>query len=249
MDSGIDADAAGTTGTVANTRVISAAAGEQVQEDVGGSGRVVSSYQGIRVTIIVRAHNRYILNYPSICALIQSQYHSHLDHQWFGLHRHVVMESLPLHAQVELMRDTDVLISIHGTAFVNTLFMRPDSVAIALMQSHHVEYVLPPVVEQAGVKWEFVYVVNQSRTSHCMTREQYNRGPELYPHIPLTHLYPEVCNGYTMIQAGRMECLGIRMCSVQVDLDMLEAVLLNSFYHVLAFKYPDTYNELEHRPL
>lgn len=44
------------------------------------------------------------------------------------------------------MRNTDIFIGVHGSAFINVaLFMAPHSVCIALMQSRHIEFVLPQV--------------------------------------------------------------------------------------------------------
>ena len=98
----------------------------------------------LTVTILIRTFNRYITNYDEIYTLLQS-YNNILDMEWLEEHRAVVMDSLSFAQQVKLMRDTDIVISVHGTALVNSVFMQPYSVAIALMQSRHVEYVLPQV--------------------------------------------------------------------------------------------------------
>ena len=208
-----------------------------------------SGYKGIQITIIVRAHNRYITNYPELCDLILRQYHTYIDIDWFNQYKHVIMEVKSLYEQIYIMKYTDLLISIHGTSFINTLFMNSYSVAIAIMQSHHIEYVLPPVVQQGDVKFDFVYVTNQTKMSHCVNRGEYNLVPEKYKNIPKAHIYPDVCNHYTMVQSGHMECLGIRMCSIEVDLDLFEAVLLNNIYYIQSTKYPEYYDENKYRPI
>lgn len=100
----------------------------------------------LKVTIVLRMQNRRILNLPALCRMLESEFGSEwLDLMWLNTHI-VTMEQLSFEQQVQLMADTDILISVHGSVFANCIFQRPHSAAIAIMQSRHMEYVLPQVI-------------------------------------------------------------------------------------------------------
>jgi hypothetical protein len=126
----------------------------------------------IRVTIVIRQHSRRILNLVAVQQVLRAS--EVVDPEWSttgtvenqrGGGKVVVMDTMSLQEQVNenrkthhlicyfiyisqilLMRDTDLLIGVHGSAFTNAaLFMRPHSVCIALMQSRHIEFILSQV--------------------------------------------------------------------------------------------------------
>lgn len=112
----------------------------------------------IKVTMGLRKMNRLILNYGDILRLLGvsagsthitgSPFADILDYDWLNAHSNVVMETLSFREQVDLMRETDIFIGAHGSVFTNGLFMKPYSVVIALMQSRHIEFVLPQVLSK-----------------------------------------------------------------------------------------------------
>ena len=119
----------------------------------------------IKVTIVLRTTNRFILNFNEVLQLLGysdsntgigisgSPFEHTLDYTWLSTHASIVMDTLSFKEQVELMRKTDIFIGTHGTVFTNALFMESHSVAIALMQSRHIEFVLPQVTDPDAISY------------------------------------------------------------------------------------------------
>ena len=110
-------------------------------------------------------------------------------------------------------------------------------------------------MEQADVKFHFVPVLNKTQTGNCASINNDNENSSSDTRtdaggLPLRdsqHIYPEYCDHISIVHAGYMECLGIRMCDINVNIDLLSVVLEQSIHYIQAFKYPTQYDELNYR--
>jgi hypothetical protein len=201
----------------------------------------------LKVTFVLRSHNRFILNYHELLAVLRSPaLQGVVDQAWLDADRHrgVVFDTLPFREQMALMLQSDVLIGVHGSVFANAVFMAPHSAAVALMQSRHIEYVLPQVVEQGDVSFHFVPLLDQNRTGGCACVSCRNaRGEPVDAQGRVVtkpgHIYPDVCRApeSSLIRASQMDCLGIRQCDPLVDTRLFETVLVRAVRKILATKY------------
>lgn len=220
----------------------------------------------LKVTIVLRTHNRFILNYHELLEMLRSSYFNRIiDQEWLNSEHHsgISFDTLSFKEQVSIVMETDILIAVHGSVFTNAMFMSPDSAAIALMQSRHIEYVLVQVIEQGGVHFEFVPLLNQNNTSGCAcvscrgTHTGVETGTEAkaegayIDHMggqvtKPSHIYPDICEGAntSLIRAAQMDCLGIRQCNPMVDLHLLETILIKMARKVFASKYKNRKNQL-----
>lgn len=209
----------------------------------------------LKVTVVLRTHNRYILNYHELIELLSSSpsLYGVIDQEWLHSEHHsgVVFDTLSFQQQMTLMMETDVLIAVHGSVFVNAMFMTPHSVAIALMQSRHIEYVLPQVINQGDVDFEFVPLLNQDNTGGCGCASCVNEQGQVIDHQgnPVKnsgHIYLDICEdpSTSLIRAGQMDCLGIRQCNPIIDLPLFESVLIKSMRKILISKYKNRPNRL-----
>jgi hypothetical protein len=94
----------------------------------------------LKVTIVLRSKNeRLIGNLPEIIGAMLR--HNWVDVNW--LHAHVVyFDHMKFEEQVLLMRDTDVLVAIHGAALLNAIFMERGSAVVEISLSNYDHYYL-----------------------------------------------------------------------------------------------------------
>ncbi len=125
----------------------------------------------VRVLVVLRHHNRRILNFGAVVRALQSLRNA--SHMYPAMPlpievQFVAPETLTFVEQVRLMARSDVLIAVHGSVFVNAaLFMRRGAVCIAIMQSRHLEFVLHQVLHQAGMVLHMLPVLDSARSMNC----------------------------------------------------------------------------------
>jgi hypothetical protein len=177
------------------------------------------SHRRLRVTISVRTGGRYILNLP---ALMETMVGTGLvNARWLREHV-VVLETLSFEEQVRIMAQTDVLLCVHGAAVINGIFMRPGSVVLELFNARFVEFVFAAPLREAGVRLLYTYPRNQARdTEHCPST------------VPPHCVSPEI----SVFDAGSIDCVAIRTCSVRVDVSDFHLVFMEAYYHVLSAKW------------
>jgi hypothetical protein len=177
------------------------------------------SHRRLRVTISVRTGGRYILNLP---ALMETMVGTGLvNARWVREHV-VVLETLSFEEQVRIMARTDVLICVHGAAVINGIFMRPGSVVLELFNARFVEFVFAAPLREAGVRLLYTYPRNQARdTEHCPST------------VPPHCVSPDI----SVFDAGSIDCVAIRTCSVRVDVSDFHLVFMEAYYHILSAKW------------
>lgn len=78
----------------------------------------------IHVVLVSRRNKRVLVNEPELVAAASAHY---------GIRLTVAaLEDMPLYAQIELLQQTDVLIGVHGSALINSFYMRQGSVLVEL---------------------------------------------------------------------------------------------------------------------
>jgi hypothetical protein len=177
------------------------------------------SHRRLRVTISVRTGGRYILNLPALMEIMVGT--GLVNARWLREHV-VVLETLSFEEQVRIMAQTDVLICVHGAAVINGIFMRPGSVVLELFNARFVEFVFAAPLREAGVRLLYTYPRNQARdTEHCPST------------VPPHCVSPEI----SVFDAGSIDCVAIRTCSVRVDVSDFHLVFMEAYYHVLSAKW------------
>jgi hypothetical protein len=69
----------------------------------------------------------------------------------------------------------------------------------------------------AGVHPLFGIAYNQSKSSHCTE-------------------FPQACNAMNLVEAGKLQCLGIRNCDVEIDEDMFHTITQQAIRIVVGLK-------------
>jgi hypothetical protein len=178
-----------------------------------------AGHRRLRVTISVRTGGRYILNLP---ALMETMVGTGLVNARRMQEHVVVLETLSFEEQVRIMAQTDVLICVHGAAVINGIFMQPGSVVLELFNARFVEFVFAAPLREAGVRLLYTYPRNQARdTEHCPST------------VPPHCVSPEI----SVFDAGSIDCVAIRTCSVRVDVSDFHLVFMEAYYHVLSAKW------------
>lgn len=188
----------------------------------------------IKVSIVLRLHNRRIRNLDAIQEILLEN--DAIDKEWLMSSERGILslESLSFEEQISLMKEIDILIAVHGAAFINAaLFMTPHSTCIALMQSRHIEFVLPQVIQQANVQFHFLPILNPTRSSNCKFPS--HCIPSNFRNI--SHIEEKEDKRVPLSRASAADCLGIRNCDLMVDIDWLEVLVQQSIYHVQANKW------------
>ena len=112
------------------------------------------------VTILARrTHCRRIMNLSELEKMVRS-FHRKVEV--------VSFEATSFEYQVDTMRNTDILISVHGAALVNVVFMQPDSTLIELIHP----LMRAPFYELLSVfaSLNYVGVRNFTRIDECSTK-------------------------------------------------------------------------------
>jgi hypothetical protein len=83
------------------------------------------------------------------------------------------------------------------------------------MQSRHIEYALPQLLAQSSIGFYFVMLTDLSKQKNCH------------------EIIRSDCLIGSLVKAGTLECMSIRNCDVEVDLNIFEAIFLQAFRYVL----------------
>ena len=112
-----------------------------------------------------------------------------------------LFEGASFREQLVWMQATDLLVAVHGGALNNAIFMRAGSAVIDVLPSNFVEFEWSNALTVAGM--------------HYMFLPDREAGVNCEPH-------PAACREGRPYESGRMACLGIRNCDVNVWLGGLE---------------------------
>jgi hypothetical protein len=172
----------------------------------------------LKVTFILRSGpNRLINNFPQVRALLDGS--PYVDKMW--LTRHILfIETLTFKQQVQLMYDSDVVITIHGAAIVNGFFMRTGSVLIDTYNGRYLEFVFDPMLRESGIKLQ-----------HLILSDHYHSN------VTNCSPFPDKCLQGEVMFGTDFACLGIRQCSFDVSLTGLHSSLMEAYHHVLSVKW------------
>ena len=205
--------------------------------------------QKVRVTIVLRGSpSRAMLNLPQLLHIL---YNTHfIDIQW--LREHIsTFELLSFKQQVIIMSQTDIFISVHGAAIINSIFMRTGSVMINILNGPFIEYVFTPPLREAGVKLMHIPVLNSTiqcpntenppfHSSDTSTGNDTGTGGgsgTLQGLNPKNNSVPLHCLGRDIIDGGDITCVSLRRYSVIVDLQLFRASVYEAYYHILSAKW------------
>jgi Glycosyltransferase 61 len=157
----------------------------------------------LKITVLMRATNRWILNLKELLSLLETM--GIADVPW--LQSHVLeLEDMSFVEQVAVMAETDILISPHGAALTNLIFMRPHSAVIELMTSPWYEIGYQPTALTFDIHYQTVPVTNLDQSFNCA--------------------FPEECLAMPLyVQRRTLACYGMRQCSSTVSLGTVEVAL------------------------
>ena len=119
-----------------------------------------------------------------------------------------------------MLREADMFLTIHGAAATNGMFMKEGSVVIDIYNGRYVEFIFAPLLQESGVKLQHLLVWNH--TDGVIT----NCSP-FPPHCLLGHV----------TEGNNLDCLGIRQCSVAVDVAALHVSMMEAYSHVMTNKW------------
>lgn len=159
-----------------------------------------TTYQRLKVTIVLRSdknQTRRIINLSRLQKLIVKS--GLVDTSWMLQHT-VYFDHMSFEAQVHIMASTDVLISVHGAALINGIFLKSGSVAIDVVNGPFSEYVFTVPLNDVGVRLLYVQQWNESKFRNCPN-----------------HKIPQKCFEGSRFDAGAIDCWHLRQCSVEVD--------------------------------
>jgi hypothetical protein len=175
--------------------------------------------QKMRVTLVLRGGpERTLTNAKEVFATLAHT--PFVDTAWLTSHI-MTFESLSFATQIHALARTDVLVTVHGAAVFNGIFMRHGSVVIDLLNGPFIEYVFAPALREAGVRLIHVPVVNAS--NQCTS-------------CPWETL-PDRCRDTDLVDGGDIHCVALRRCSVAVDINLFRAAIYEAYYHILSTKW------------
>lgn len=109
-------------------------------EDDAFSSQKNNRYK-LKVAFVLRWYNRRIVNLPALHRILAQS--GLVDMDWLDHHNQGkwrYLEQMSLQDQIQLFKETDLLIGAHGGAFANAaLFMQPHSVMIEIMPSRFLD--------------------------------------------------------------------------------------------------------------
>jgi hypothetical protein len=189
--------------------------------EIAGNSREI--HRRLKVTWILRSgSSRRVLNFPAVQKMILET--GLVDTRWFMSHI-MYFDNLSFHEQVYILSQTDILISVHSAGLFNGIFMREQSAAVQIFNSRFIEFVFTPPLRQAGIM-----LFNLPSFSH--NASDYGNFSDC-PNVP-----PGCWNtSRNIFEAGSINCVKIRQCSVWVDIDRFHITFLEAYYHVLSAKF------------
>jgi len=174
----------------------------------------------LKFTILCRATNRWILNLRAVHDMLQKT--GLVDTHWLAAHAcvHLEVDFPTLADQVRLFSQTDVLISPHGAALINVMFMRKHSAVIELLSSSWYE----PGYQQNALLLQIHFA------SLAQTRGlEYSRNCA----------FPAACysSSSLLIHRRDLNCFGMRQCNFFVDVEALEVLVWQASQAVRILKF------------
>ena len=137
-----------------------------------------------------------------------------IDKKWLADHI-VVVDMMTFDQQVRLAESSDVIITVHGAAIANGIFMRKGSVVIDVYNGRYLEFNFDPMLRESGVKLQHVIVWDHTNVTDCSP-------------------FPPFCLEGPVTDGIDMRCLGIRQCSVAVSTDVLYVSVMEAYSHVIS---------------
>lgn len=64
-----------------------------------------------------------------------------------------------------------MVIAIHGSFFTNVIFLRPQTVSIAIMPSRHIEYAVAQLAVLSEVSFSYLHLLDVNRLVNCPYHE------------------------------------------------------------------------------
>lgn len=189
------------------------------------SSSLLPRQRKLKVTIVLRnGSRRRLVNAIQLQRLLleataeyAGEVYRFVDEQWL-LHHLVVLETLSFREQVLLFAETDLVVTIHGAAIVNAIFMQPGSVLIDIFNANYYEFFFSSIIRESGVKALYLPITDHAQqTSDCDPRT------------------PAWCA--TADDNQSLDCVQIRQCSVEVDLVRFQPLLMEAYNHVLSMKW------------
>jgi hypothetical protein len=197
---------------------------DEITGDSEGVGYLptADNRNGIRITIATRERSRHMLNLPAMMAMLEREFSSAgpsrlaVDMAWLRTHV-VFMETLSFEEQATLARASDILITVHGAALTNGIFMQPGSVVLEVLTSPWYQPFIDVALERFGVRYEVLPQTSLDRSYRCAV--------------------PEEClSQLTVLHRSDFSCFSIRQCSVNVDLDAFQMIILKALRLVSTVK-------------
>lgn len=105
---------------------------------------------------------------------------------------------------------------------------------------------LPQVIEQASVFFDIVPVLDFRRSANCFSVQK--RMPmlernEFNAYCLPTNPKDDLIVNPSLTRAGKIDCMGLRQCDIEVDLAHFESVLRRNVMRVLSTKYRYEYSD------
>ena len=168
----------------------------------------------LRVTVVLRAGPyRMFTNFPAMREMLINS--GNVDPDWLDSHT-VVVDLMSFKEQVELAASSDVILTVHGAAIGNAIFMREGSVVIDIFNARFVEFFLEPMLRESGVKYLPIFVLKQDeKVTDCLP-------------------FPPHCLEGTVHEGVSLQCLGLRCCSIEVNLEALHCSIVQAYHHVIS---------------
>jgi hypothetical protein len=203
-------------------------AGDPAADPAGGQGEYYRQRK-MKVTIVMKSgKSRSILNIDDIIRVIKRS--GSVDEQWLDSHM-LVFETLSFSEQVQIMAHTDVFVGVHGAALFNGIFMQEGSAVLEIMNGPFAEHFFNTPLREAGVGIMTVPVTDY--TTQCagclemIAEDGYELPPQCHPGSP----------GFDSVEGARLECIMLRRCSVEVNLDLFRAKFTEASLYVMAEKF------------
>ena len=176
----------------------------------------------IRITIVARSGSRWMLNLAAMLDVLEREFAegglSRLPVDVHWMRNHVVfMEVLSFQQQALLMRRSDILIAVHGAALTNGIFMQPGSVVLEVLTSPWYEPFIDVALERFGVRYEVLPQTSLQSSERCAFLER-------------------CMSELTVLHRQDFSCFGLRQCSVNVDVEALQIMLLKAVRYVSTIK-------------
>ena len=159
----------------------------------------------LNITFLLRSNNRFILNLNDIFIMLNATGlvdPSTIHHRVYYFDGNI----LSAREQMKIMRETDILISPHGSGLQNMIFMRPQSAVIEIMTSPWYETGYQCTALGMNLNYYVLPQPDINRSYNCAIPRHCFETPLL-------------------VQRRSLDCYGIRMCNAKIDVAALEILI------------------------